>query len=100
MLGLAQRRHHPNEITMATKAELQEKIDKLIELFQRNLLTQAQVDDPNPYGEDGNIDSFEYGRPYGAHDVAEAALEILGVEVVLEEGDRYWEEEDEEGEDD
>jgi hypothetical protein len=100
MLGLAQRRHHPDEITMATKAELEAKIAAITELMLRNLQTQAEVDDPEPYGEDSNMDSFDYGKPYGADDVAVEALEILGVKYEREEGDRYWDEEGEEGEDD
>lgn len=83
---------------MATKEQLQEQLDKIIELMKQNLLTQAEVDDPEPWGEDSNMYSFDYGKPYGAHDVAEEALRILGVKVELEEGDRYWEDEEDEEE--
>ena len=80
---------------------LRKQLDNIKELMLRNLQTQAEVDDPEPWGEDSNMYSFDYGKPYGADDLAVEALQLMGVRIEREEGDRHWdEEEDEEDEDD
>lgn len=71
-----------------------ELLQEIKELMQRKLLTQAELDDPAPWGEDSNMYSFNYGKPHGAHELAESVLNLMGVEIVLEEGDRWYEDED------
>ena len=68
-------------------------LKQIKELMQRKLLTQSEIDDPY-YGEDGNMSSFEYGRPYGEHDLAEEVLNLMGVEIILKEGDQDEDEEE------
>ncbi len=71
---------------MTTVKELEAQLEAIKQLMQQNLLTQAQLDNPY-YGEDGNMYSFELGQPYGAHDLAEEVLTLMGVEIVLEPGE-------------
>ena len=75
-----------DKLIISTVKELEAQLEAIKQLMQRNLLTQAQIDNPY-YGEDGNIYSFELGQPYGAHDLAEEVLTLMGVEIVLEPGE-------------
>ena len=55
--------------------ENQEK--QLRDLLQVNLLDDEELENDEPWGEDGAIDSFERGQPYGADQLAREILAIL-----------------------
>lgn len=59
---------------MTIDAKLEKKIRKLLE---SNLLDEETLENEQPWGEDGAIYAFEQGQAFGAHDLAEAILELL-----------------------
>lgn len=61
-------------IKMTISAELEQKIRSLL---RSNLLEEDELDNDQPWGEDGSIYAFEQGQKYGAHDLAEAILTLL-----------------------
>ena len=59
---------------MTISAELEQKLRRLLE---SNLLDQDELDDGQPWGEDGAMYAFERGQAHGAHDLAEEILALL-----------------------
>jgi hypothetical protein len=55
-----------------------EQETKLRALLKRNLLDEEQLADEEPWGQDGSMNCFDNGKPFGAHDLAEEIFEIIG----------------------
>ncbi len=54
--------------------ELKQKIRNILVY---NLLDEEELEDDQPWGEDGSIYAFERGQKFGAHDLAEEILALL-----------------------
>lgn len=59
---------------MTISAQLEQKIRSLLE---SKLLDAEDLEDEEPWGEDGAMYAFERGQDFGAHDLAEEILALL-----------------------
>lgn len=59
---------------MAISAQLEQQIR---DLLMSNLLDEEELENDEPWGEDGSLHAFGQGEKYGAHDLAEEILALL-----------------------